>query len=239
MDITYIYVLKCPVTFEIRYVGKANNPKRRYYSHMNLTKTSSSHKKNWIKQLKDANLRPILEVVAEVPISNWQEYEKYYIKYYKELGCNLTNLGVGGEGLGFGNQTSFKKGVVSYKKERLKKECIICGTLFEVSPSNFNRNNTCSKTCAAIYRKDLRNSGNFKKGSIPWNKNITNYTHTGKFVNQLDLNTGDILNTFSSMCEAERSLGLCRGSVSNVVNKRSKSAGGYMWNILENKGKGS
>ena len=42
MNTTYIYVLKCPISFEVKYVGKANNPKLRYYSHLNTSKSCPS-----------------------------------------------------------------------------------------------------------------------------------------------------------------------------------------------------
>ena len=233
MNTTYIYVLKCPISFEVKYVGKANNPKLRYYSHLNTSKSASSYKKNWIKKLKDKNLKPILEIIAEVPISSWKEYEKYYIRYYKSLGCELTNLGTGGEGLGFGNQTSFKKGVINYKKERLKKECLVCGKFFEVSPSGFKKYKCCSMVCTLEHRKTNINSGKFSKGNVPWNTGISVCTRKGKTVDQLDLNTGELLNTFSSMAEADRILGLCRGSVAQAVYKNSKSAGGFKWQISQ------
>lgn len=230
MDITYIYVLKCPITYEIKYVGKANKPKQRYYAHMNLNKTSSSYKKTWIKQLKDNNLKPILEIIAEVPINSWQEYEKYYINYYISLGCKLTNLGLGGEGLNFGNQTSFKKGVVNYKKERLKKECLVCGNLFEVSPSVFNKYKCCSMLCSKQYRKNNINLGKFKQNNIPWNKGTHIRTKKGKKVDQKDIITNKILNTFSSMTEAEKYLNVGRGSISKILNK-NVVLGGYIWEL--------
>lgn len=229
MPTTYIYVLKCPITAEIRYVGKANDPKRRYYSHMNLTKTSCTYKKNWIKKLKESGLKPVLEVIAEVPIDNWQEYEKYYIKYYRDLGCNLTNLGVGGEGLGFGNQTSFKKGNIPYKKERLKKSCIICGELFEISPSKFDRDSTCSKECSNMYRKSLRNTGNFKKGHIPWNKSYAPKIVTYTVIKQLDKVTGNVLAEFPSAESASKALNINAQSIRNTTAGRAKTAGGFMW----------
>jgi len=107
METTFIYVLRDPETKDIRYVGKSNNPKRRLYNHLRKYKDVGTHKRNWIDSLKD---KPILEIIKEVPKSEWQTYEKYYIEYYLSIGCNLVNWGDGGEGLTYGNQTSFKKG---------------------------------------------------------------------------------------------------------------------------------
>ena len=107
MNTTYIYILKDPITYEIRYVGKSNNPKRRLTYHLSKTKDIGTHKRNWINSL---NSKPILEIIKEVPKNEWQKYEKFYIDYYLSIGCNLVNWGDGGEGLTYGNQTSFKKG---------------------------------------------------------------------------------------------------------------------------------
>jgi len=110
METTFIYVLKDPTTNEIRYVGKSNNPKKRLYRHCDRNKDIGTHKRNWINKILDKNLKPILEIIKEVPKFDWQKQEKFYIEYYSSIGCDLVNWGDGGEGLTYGNQTSFKKG---------------------------------------------------------------------------------------------------------------------------------
>lgn len=119
MKTTYIYILKDPITYEVRYVGKSNNPKRRLTYHLSKTKDLGTHKRNWINSL---NSKPILEIIKEVPKNEWQSYEKYYIEYYTSIGCNLVNWGDGGEGLTYGNQTSFKKGHSGRKIVAITKE---------------------------------------------------------------------------------------------------------------------
>lgn len=107
MQTTFIYILKDPVTNKVRYVGKSNNPRRRLTYHLDKTKDLGTHKRNWINSLIT---KPILEIIKEVPKNEWQKYEKYYIDYYLSIGCDLVNWSDGGEGLTYGNQTSFKKG---------------------------------------------------------------------------------------------------------------------------------
>ncbi len=107
---TFIYVLKDPISNEVRYVGKSNNPNKRFSSHLDTSKDIGTHKRNWINKLLSDNQKPILEIIDEVDIDNWSYYEKKYIDYYINKGCNLVNCGLGGEGLTYGNQTSFKKG---------------------------------------------------------------------------------------------------------------------------------
>ena len=48
MKYTYIYILIDPFTNQIRYVGKANNPKERYKNHKNRCRDKNTHKRNWI-----------------------------------------------------------------------------------------------------------------------------------------------------------------------------------------------
>ncbi len=124
METTYIYILKDPTTCEVRYVGKSNNPKRRLMAHMRKNKDLGTHKRNWINSL---NSKPILEIIKEVPKKEWQEHEKFYIEYYLSLGCKLVNWGDGGEGLTYGNQTSFKKGHSGRKVVAITKD----GELFK------------------------------------------------------------------------------------------------------------
>lgn len=110
MKKTYIYVLKCPTTKEVRYVGKANDPKLRYGNHINKSRDKNTHKRNWINKLREAGLKPILEIIATVSIDEWKYWEKFYIEKYIKNGCDLVNCTDGGDGLTFGNKTSFKKG---------------------------------------------------------------------------------------------------------------------------------
>lgn len=107
---TYIYILIDPETTQVRYVGKANNPKERYRNHKNRCRDKNTHKRNWINKLRLKGLYPEIEIIDNVNLVEWKYWEKFWIQYFKYIGCKLTNHCIGGEGLSFGNQTSFKKG---------------------------------------------------------------------------------------------------------------------------------
>lgn len=94
--VTYIYSLSHPLTGEVRYVGKADDPNYRYRKH--ITQTGFSHKENWIKYLKGRGLVPELNIIDSVPIENWEFWERHYIKLFKSFGAKLTNSSNGGEG---------------------------------------------------------------------------------------------------------------------------------------------
>lgn len=112
MKMTFIYLLRDPVTKEVRYIGKANDIKQRFRAHCNpaRARNKNTHKFNWIKSLTRQGLRPELEIIEEVPIKAWKERERYWVKHYRKLGNKLTNATSGGDGLTMGNQTSFKVG---------------------------------------------------------------------------------------------------------------------------------
>ena len=48
-------------------------------------------------------------------------------------------------------------------------------------------------------------------------------------VEQLDFETGEVINSFPSIKEAARALGIPPNCVSDVLNGRSKSSGGFFW----------
>ena len=96
---TYIYTLSHPITNEIRYVGKSTRIKRRQTQHQSkwICEKRPNHKNNWCLKLIKEGLKPILTIIDETE-DNWQELEKYWIKYYKDKGFNLLNHTEGGEG---------------------------------------------------------------------------------------------------------------------------------------------
>lgn len=110
MKYTYIYILSDPTDNMIRYVGKTNNPQQRYKAHTNKCRDKNTHKRNWINTLRDKGLKPNFFIIDKVDVKEWKYWEKYYITLFTSLGAKLTNKTDGGDGLTFGNQTSFKKG---------------------------------------------------------------------------------------------------------------------------------
>jgi hypothetical protein len=100
MDKTHIYVLKDPTTNEVRYVGKANHPKKRYSKHIRDVERHdpTSHKHFWIRKLLRNNQKPLLEVIETIDMSEWKERECYWIGKYRSEGIRLTNSTDGGDG---------------------------------------------------------------------------------------------------------------------------------------------
>lgn len=96
MKTAFIYALRCPITGQIRYVGKCDDPKTRLPAH--LRDPQKNHRTNWLNILTKRGLKPSLEVVAEVPWDDWQFWERSYIRLYRCVGFDLVNSTDGGEG---------------------------------------------------------------------------------------------------------------------------------------------
>lgn len=94
--IVYIYGLKDPETKEIRYVGKANNPKVRYHQHVKGGDLSNSHKRGWIDSLAKKGLVPELVILEVTDEKRWETREKHWIKYGLNNDWPLTNISAGG-----------------------------------------------------------------------------------------------------------------------------------------------
>ena len=92
--------MKDPVSNEIRYVGKSNNPNNRLKRHLsesNLIESWTS-KNKWLLSLRKNNLFPIMEIIDSTELDNINELEVYWIKYYRDLGFKLANGTDGGDG---------------------------------------------------------------------------------------------------------------------------------------------
>jgi len=94
----FIYVLKEPDTGVVRYVGKSTNPKRRFRTHINTSGKKRNHKECWISSLLDKGLKPIMEVIDEVPEEHGKQWEVAWIAFFKESECDLVNGTLGGDG---------------------------------------------------------------------------------------------------------------------------------------------
>lgn len=93
----YIYRLIDPRTNETRYVGKTNNPERRYKEHCKNDNKYPIH--TWINKLKLLELQPIMEVIEECDDAIWNEREIFWVDYYRRIsGRLLLNCNDGGIG---------------------------------------------------------------------------------------------------------------------------------------------
>lgn len=92
-EIGYIYSLICPISLEIKYIGKTVNPIRRKREHFNIFE--KTRKGNWVKSLKQQGLTPIFKILKIVSIEDLNVEEINTIKQYDRL-LNDTEGGTGG-----------------------------------------------------------------------------------------------------------------------------------------------
>lgn len=91
-----IYVIKCPFTGMVKYVGKTKDTKERFRKH--LSENNDTRKSKWVRGIKAKGSVPLFEIIDEVDEANWEEAERSYIRLFKSLGADLLNHLPGGEG---------------------------------------------------------------------------------------------------------------------------------------------
>lgn len=152
----YIYILSDPKTNEVRYVGRTiqKNPKDRLSAHISQVRKNrkTCHCQSWIKSLLDKNLKPIFTIIEE---TNDFNRESYWINYYINNKCNLTNHNIGG--LGADLEAKFKRN----------------NSLF----SNFCNKNTKKLYMWDLYGNLLKIFDSYKKARDEVNEGRTIYTN--------------------------------------------------------------
>ena len=216
---TYIYTLIDPITKEIRYVGKSDNPKERLIEHIRKNKYIKTYKNIWIQSLTKKDLKPILEVVDTVDKTEWSEKEKYWIKHFKELGCKLTNLTDGGDGGNFGDFVNKKI------SEKLK------GRKFTEETIKLMSEGARKRKLTPEGRKSLSDKRKGEKNPM-FGKKQSRFCIESKFksVNQFSI-TGEFIKTWRSLKEVSEYLLINRNSIRMVCNGQRKTAGGYKWSF--------
>lgn len=99
---TTIYFLRCPKTGNTRYIGKANDSRKRLMGHIRSAVNGELkyHHGNWIRSLLSVGVAPEIKVLFKVPCDmRWQDAERFFIASARHLGFQLTNSTEGGEGL--------------------------------------------------------------------------------------------------------------------------------------------
>lgn len=101
-ETTFIYALCEPGTRTIRYIGKAHDPQHRLRKHLCRSIKGKNHLGAWLSKLKIQNQIPDLLILKSVPTSEWEWWERSYIRNAKVLGFDLTNGTEGGDGVNKG-----------------------------------------------------------------------------------------------------------------------------------------
>jgi len=214
MEVTYIYSLRDPIDNQIKYIGKANDIKFRFYTHtVNCNLLKNTPKIQWIKSLKKQGLNPIIEEVDCVDKNEWQFWEIYYISLFRSWGFKLKNITNGGDG-----------NTCPYRTEEFKKK---------VSLKLKNRK-TYDRTPEIRLKISNSQKETYKKGRI---SNITPeiarkaIEKWKKPVIQLDKNF-NVIKEYDSIKSVNLEKGYSSGNISTAIKKSCLSYGFY-WVLKE------
>lgn len=255
---TFIYGLFCPIKKQIRYIGKSNNPKKRFYRHLYDAKLNThTHKNAWIISLLKLKLTPELIILEETNITQWQQREIYYINKYK----NLLNISLGGEGAGIMSDITKEKLRIANTGKKLSEE-----TKLKIKNSNTGkivsqeRKDNIKKAWDSGIRKitsnDLKRIDNLHKTNIGKKRNeefilkrkekskgegnpmfskkqsefnkMQCSLKNSKKIIQFSLD-GEYIKKWDSAILAAITLNINKGSICNNLKNRAKTGGGYIW----------
>ena len=93
--IEYIYALICPVSNEIKYIGKSKNPKTRYNQHIRKLDKQLTPKRRWLEGLFEKGLKPDIKILKECKEGDGRELEQYYCDMNRNTILNIHNPGKG------------------------------------------------------------------------------------------------------------------------------------------------
>lgn len=91
-----VYVLRCPETNDIRYVGVTAEGGKRLARHVREARANKTHRHRWISKLVKAGKLPVFEIVESDAV-DWSEAEKRWVAKFRADGCDLVNGNDGGK----------------------------------------------------------------------------------------------------------------------------------------------
>ena len=102
-----IYGLVDPRDGQLRYVGKSCSGLTRPKVHTEPRQLRAhTHQASWLRSMGQ---KPIVVVIHELPdVEILNDAERYWIAYFRAMGCSLTNATDGGDGLSHGFKHSLE-----------------------------------------------------------------------------------------------------------------------------------
>lgn len=156
-----VYGLIDPVSKELRYIGYSSNYLERYKEHLLPSNLKhNTHKNVWLKSLLKVGNKPHLIILKEAcSEQDGLNKEIELIRYFTNLGCNLTNGTFGGDGrYGFITPEGVKRKISQSMKGKntkpeIKANCIFCLKEFSFKAKYLKRGHKfCSFNCSVKYR---------------------------------------------------------------------------------------
>ena len=166
---TFIYTLEFPKG-NIRYVGKSDNPKRRYKTHILESESCTlTHKKAWINSLLKENKKPILSIIDEVNFDDWSIMEQYWVSQFKTWGFDLVNSTIGGDGF-VNSDLEVREKIRNTLKEKYKSGEI---EVWNKGKSGISTGWTKGRKRSEENKKQIsQTKKEYYKENDPWNKGL-------------------------------------------------------------------
>lgn len=230
---TFIYVLKDPRTGEVRYVGKTNQSLAMRLS-KHLSSKDKSYRTSWIQSLLKEGVKPTIALIQEVPCyENYEIWEVFWIKLYRDLGCKLVNTHDGGEwkiGRAISAKTVEKsarghmKPVAQYTLEGKfvdRWESVKAAEALGMSSNNITHCARRNGKTAGGYMWRYWNEtlgADIEPYANPFTKPIARYTRLGKFIDK-----------WESASAAGRELDINKDRIGDCARLKIPTAGSYQW----------
>lgn len=238
-ECVYIYALEYPKG-NVRYIGKANNFRKRYRRHIrDAMKCTSSHRLAWIRSILNQGDLPYITIVDSVPKSEWGYWEQYYIKKYREDGYDLVNETIGGDG-NFEPPKSVRDKISNTLKEYYKTHSIWNKGTKGVSvgyPKGKKRTKEDAEANSKRKKEYYKSHNIWNKGKIfspvePNPNYVGRQNLKTRHILQCDLN-GNVIREWQSVSVARNTLGLHRGPIVHCLEGGQSEAYGFIWRYKE------
>jgi len=218
------------------YVGKTSHLiKERLAGHKSsCRKNKTKHHKIWNKAINEGN-QPDIVVLEEIDDEiELNALEKWYIAYFKSIGVKLTNLTIGGDGLSGHLFSNEHKNKISYSKKGKTK--LTTKHINSIKVANSKPRSYKFKEKIKYIRTGMKWSDEVKRKISDSNKGKHSDNNRQRPINQIDVKTGNIINTFNSINEAAMKINpnkykSARSSIECAANPngKQKTACGYKW----------
>jgi group I intron endonuclease len=224
MDNVFIYGLIDPKSNLLKYIGKTTNLKRRYQRHISERFLHDSYKDRWVRKLIENGDKPILILIDTTNKIEWQFWEKFYISYYKYIGCELTN------GTNGGDEPPSTKGRKHSEESKLKMSNTKKGKPIPWLNDGKKRSNQHRVNLSKSLKGRVSPNKN-KKFSEHLKQKLSDSSTCKKKVKQIDKN-GELIKIWDSINIAQKTLQIRH--ISEVCRKVNnyKTAGGFFWEYL-------
>jgi hypothetical protein len=221
------------------YVGKTSHSiEERLAGHKsNCRKNKTKHHKIWNKAINGGNQPDIIvleEIDNEIELNT---LEKWYITYFKSIGTKLTNLTTGGDGLSGHIFSDEHKNKIS--QNRKGKYNITQEHINVIKMANTGPRSEEFKAKIRKIRTGTKWREDIKKKISESNKGKHTNNNRQRPINQIDIKTGNIINTFNSINEAAMGINpdkfkSIRSSIECAANPngKQKTASGFKWQYL-------